>query len=68
MSDITCDYCGEGWNNPEQPYFLRGTKPDGWPRWACPDCMGKIYMGVIEDAPPYISTPLGEVPIDKQRP
>ncbi len=64
MSDITCDYCGES----DGYYFMRGFKPDGKPRWACESCTNKIMLGKILNDPPFIDTPLGQTPIDQQRP
>jgi hypothetical protein len=68
MSDITCDYCGE---SGEWMMFMRGQQADGTQKSACESCFAKILKGEFEGLgliPPFISTPLGEVPIDKQRP
>ncbi len=57
MSDITCDYCGE-----EGMVFIRGAK------CACESCFIKIMRNEIVNDPPFLDTPLGQTPIDQQRP
>ncbi len=67
MSDITCDYCGDANGHPSR-MFMRGHKPDGDTVWACQSCMTKIMREDILANPAFIDTPLGQTPIDQQRP
>ncbi len=68
MSDITCDYCGERQEPDARPkFFLRGYGPNGC-IWACISCMAKIATGDLVSDAPFIDTPLGQTPIDQQRP